>query len=159
MNYDEFFDSISQKDIRIDIKNIERQGDIGLNNEALFQLPLIAMIILLLSKNRVKPKVNEVGSSVGKLLEDVMLGFKGSSQLLGWSANLRIRTVTALNFLESVCLIIIDEKNNKLNITKLGKRVIDEVFTYESDLSFNLALIERAYRNYCVDSKLDGEIL
>ncbi len=88
-----------------------------------------------------------------------MLGFKGSSQLLGWSANLRIRTVTALNFLESVCLIIIDERNNKLNITKLGKKVIDEVFIYESDLSYNLALIDRAYRNYCVDSKLDGEIL
>ncbi|MDD9590878.1 hypothetical protein [Klebsiella variicola] len=159
MNYDEFFDSISQKDIRIDIKNIERQDNLGLNNEALFQLPLIAMIILLLSKNRVKPRVNEVGSLVGKLLEDVMLGFKGSSQLLGWSANLRIRTVTALNFLESVSLIIMDERNNKLNITKLGKKVIDEVFIYESDLAFNLALIERAYRNYCVDSKLDGEIL
>ncbi|KHN49666.1 hypothetical protein [Pectobacterium fontis] len=159
MNYDEFFDSISQKDIRIDIKNIERQDSLGLNNEALFQLPLIAMIILLLSKNRVKPRVNEVGSLVGKLLEDVMLGFKGSSQLLGWSANLRIRTVTALNFLESVSLIIMDERNNKLNITKLGKKVIDEVFIYESDLAFNLALIERAYRNYCVDSKLDGEIL
>ena len=159
MNYDEFFDSISQKDIRIDIKNIERQESVGLNNEALFQLPLIAMIILLISKNRVKPRVNEVGGFVGKLLEDVMLGFKGSSQLLGWSANLRIRTVTALNFLESVCLIIIDERNNKLNITKLGKKVIDEVFIYESDLSYNLALIDRAYRNYCVDSKLDGEIL
>ncbi|EPY6756005.1 hypothetical protein ACXEGL_002394 [Klebsiella pneumoniae] len=159
MNYDEFFDSISQKDIRIDIKNIERQESAGLNNEALFQLPLIAMIILLISKNRVKPRVNEVGGLVGKLLEDVMLGFKGSSQLLGWSANLRIRTVTALNFLESVCLIIIDERNNKLNITKLGKKVIDEVFIYESDLSYNLALIDRAYRNYCVDSKLDGEIL
>ncbi|AKK84144.1 MULTISPECIES: hypothetical protein [Enterobacterales] len=159
MNYDEFFDSISQKDIRIDIKNIERQESVGLNNEALFQLPLIAMIILLISKNRVKPRVNEVGGLVGKLLEDVMLGFKGSSQLLGWSANLRIRTVTALNFLESVCLIIIDERNNKLNITKLGKKVIDEVFIYESDLSYNLALIDRAYRNYCVDSKLDGEIL
>ncbi|MGP2715703.1 hypothetical protein ACTVKN_20700 [Serratia marcescens] len=159
MNYDEFFDSISQKDIKIDIKNIERQESVGLNNEALFQLPLIAMIILLISKNRVKPRVNEVGGLVGKLLEDVMLGFKGSSQLLGWSANLRIRTVTALNFLESVCLIIIDERNNKLNITKLGKKVIDEVFIYESDLSYNLALIDRAYRNYCVDSKLDGEIL
>ena len=159
MNYDEFFDSISQKDIRIDIKNIERQESVGLNNEALFQLPLIAMIILLISKNRVKPRVNEVGGLVGKLLEDVMLGFKGSSQLLGWSANLRIRTVTALNFLVSVCLMIIDERNNKLNITKLGKKVIDEVFIYESDLSYNLALIDRAYRNYCVDSKLDGEIL
>lgn len=159
MNYDEFFDSVSQKDIRIDIKNIERQESVGLNNEALFQLPLIAMIILLISKNRVKQRVNEVGGLVGKLLEDVMLGFKGSSQLLGWSANLRIRTVTALNFLESVCLIIIDERNNKLNITKLGKKVIDEVFIYESDLSYNLALIDRAYRNYCVDSKLDGEIL
>lgn len=159
MNYDEFFDTISKKDIRIDIKDIEKKESVGLNNEALFQLPLIAIIILLLSKNRVKPRANEVGSLVGKLLEEVMLGFKGSSQLLGWSANLRIRTVTALNFLESVHLIIIDESNKKLNITKLGKKVIDKVFLYESDLSYSLALIERSYRNYCVDSKLDGEIL
>jgi len=88
-----------------------------------------------------------------------MLGFKGSSQLLGWSANLRIRTVTALQFLESVQLVIIDESNKKLSITKLGKKVIDKAFLYESDLSYNLALIERSYRNYCVDSKLDGELL
>lgn len=159
MNYDEFFDIISQKDIRINLKDIEKQESVGLNNEALFHLPLIAIIILLLSKNRVKPRANEIGSLVGKLLEDVMLGFKGSSQLLGWSANLRIRTVTALNFLESVHLIIIDESNNRLNITKLGKKVIDKAFLYESDLSYNLALIERSYRNYCVDTKLDGAIL
>ena len=159
MNYDEFFDIISQKDIRINLKDIEKQESVGLNNEALFHLPLIAIIILLLSKNRVKPRASEIGSLVGKLLEDVMLGFKGSSQLLGWSANLRIRTVTALNFLESVHLIIIDESNNRLNITKLGKKVIDKAFLYESDLSYNLALIERSYRNYCVDTKLDGAIL
>ncbi|MBA7843276.1 hypothetical protein HV213_23910 [Klebsiella sp. RHBSTW-00484] len=159
MNYDEFFEIVSNKQIRIDIKDIEKQESVGLNNEALFQLPLIALIILLLSKNRVKPRASEVGSLVGKLLEDVMLGFKGSSQLLGWSANLRIRTVTALNFLESVQLILVDESNKKLNITKLGKKIIDKAFSYETDLSYNLALIERSYRNYCVDSKLDGEIL
>ena len=159
MNFDEFFDIISKKDIKIDIKYIDKQESLGLNNEALFQLPLIALIILLLSKNSVKPRASEIGSLVGKLLEDVMLGFKGSSQLLGWSANLRIRTVTALQFLESVQLVIIDESNKKLSITKLGKKVIDKAFLYESDLSYNLALIERSYRNYCVDSKLDGELL
>ncbi|EOZ2639001.1 hypothetical protein ACQQXD_002507, partial [Escherichia coli] len=115
MNYDEFFDIISKKDIKIDIKYIDKQESLGLNNEALFQLPLIALIILLLSKNSVKPRASEIGSLVGKLLEDVMLGFKGSSQLLGWSANLRIRTVTALQFLESVQLVIIDESNKKLS--------------------------------------------
>ncbi|EME8472101.1 hypothetical protein V0J72_003193 [Morganella morganii] len=159
MNYDEFFDTVSQKDIRIDIQYIDKQESTGLNNEALFQLPLIALIILLLSKNRIKPNASEVGSLIGILLEDVMLGFKGSSQLLGWSANLRIRTVTALQFLESVQLIILDEKSKKLNITKLGRKVINKAFLYESDLSYNLALIERSYRNYCVDSKLDGELL
>jgi len=47
MNYDEFFDIISKKDIKIDIKYIDKQESLGLNNEALFQLPLIALIILL----------------------------------------------------------------------------------------------------------------
>ena len=159
MKYDDFFDTISQKDIRIDVKYIDKQESLGLNNEALFQLPLIALIVLLLSKNRKKPCASEVGSLVGILLEDVMLGFKGSSQLLGWSANLRIRTVTALQFLESAKLVRLDEISQRLNITSLGKKVIDKAFLHESDLSYSLALIQRSYRNYCIDSKLDGELL
>jgi hypothetical protein len=40
-------------------------------------------------------------------------GFKGSAQHLGWSANLRIRTIKAVNFLEATKLIEVNIKNKK----------------------------------------------
>lgn len=158
MNSDDFFDSISRKDIEITILPKTNELSKGLDNEALFQLPLIAMIILLISKNRRKADVSEIGNLVGDLIEDTMLGFKASSQHLGWSANLRIRTVSALNFLEVVNLIHVCH-SKKLNITELGKKVIDRALSYDSDLSYTLGMIERAYRNKCVDKKLDGELI
>jgi len=158
MNSDEFFDSLAAKDIKIVIAAPKYNQSKGLNNEALFQLPLIAMIILLISKNRRKADASDVGSLVGTLIEETMKGFKTSSQNIGWSANLRIRTVTALNFLEAVQLININV-HNKLNITELGKKIIDKALGYDSDLAYNLGIIERVYRNNCVDKKLDGELL
>lgn len=159
MNYDEFSERIKSKNIAIKITPEHRPVQHGLDNESLFQLPLIAMIILLLSKDRRKPQVSEIGQLVGELLEDTMIGFKSSNQYLGWSANLRIRTVTALNFLEAVKLVYINKNDTKLNITDLGKKVITKAFEYDSDLSYNLELIERAYRNNCVDKKLNGELI
>ncbi|HHH0512387.1 TPA: hypothetical protein ACPZJH_001297 [Yersinia enterocolitica] len=159
MNYEEFLNSVESNDVSIGINPVGDRVPAGLDNEALFQLPLIAMIILLMSKNRRKPIVSEIGQLVGKLLEDTMRGFKGSSQYLGWSANLRMRTVTAVNFLESVDLVYVNEKEEKLYITDLGKKVIDRAIDYEGDLSYNLGQVERSYRNFCVDKKLDGELL
>ncbi|ATM86030.1 MULTISPECIES: hypothetical protein [Yersinia] len=159
MNYEEFLNSVESNDVSIDINPVGDRVPAGLDNEALFQLPLIAMIILLMSKSRRKPVVSEIGQLVGKLLEDTMGGFKGSSQYLGWSANLRMRTVTAVNFLESVELVYVNEKKGKLDITELGKKVINRAIDYEGDLSYNLGQVERAYRNFCVDKKLDGELL
>lgn len=160
MNYEDFLNKLETKDIKITLSNdTKRKTSLGLDNEALFQLPLIAMIILLLSKNARKAKVSEIGQLVGELLEDTMTGFKGSSQYLGWSSNLRIRTVTALNFLEAVDLVSINNRDTKISITKLGNKVISRALDYESDLAYNLALIERSYRNYRVDTRLDGELL
>lgn len=158
MNSDEFFTSLAKKNIKIVVTESKYNQSKGLDNEALFQLPLIAMIILLISKNRRKADISDIGSLVGTLIEETMKGFKTSSQNLGWSANLRIRTVTALNFLEAVQLITINV-HNKLCITELGKKVIDKTLGYDSDLSYNLGIIERVYRNKCVDKKLDGELI
>ncbi len=158
MNSDEFFNSLASKDIKIVVTGAKSNQSKGLDNEALFQLPLIAMIILLISKNRRKADVSDIGSLVGTLIEETMKGFKTSTQNLGWSANLRIRTVTALNFLEAVQLITINV-HNKLNVTELGKKIIDKALGYDSDLAYNLGLIERVYRNNCVDRNLDGELI
>ncbi|HHR5883422.1 hypothetical protein [Moellerella wisconsensis] len=158
MNSDEFFNSMLNKKIEIEFSKNTAISSIGLNNEALFQLPFIAMIVLLISTDRRKSDLSEVGNLVGELIEETMSGFKKSSQHLSWSVNLRIRTVAALNFLELKNLIFINN-NNKIHSTNLGNKIIERVYSYETDLAYNLGLIKRAYRNNLVDKKLDGELI
>ncbi|OBY36047.1 hypothetical protein PR729_16770 [Providencia rettgeri] len=153
-----FFDSMLNKKIEIEFSKNMDISSIGLSNEALFQLPFIAMIVLLISTDRRKADLSEVGNLVGELIEETMSGFKKSSQHLSWSANLRIRTVAALNFLELKNLIFINN-NNKIHSTNLGNKIIERVYSYETDLAYNLGLIKRAYRNNLVDKKLDGELI
>lgn len=68
MNYEEFLNSVESNDVSIGINPVGNRVPAGLDNEALFQLPLIAMIILLMSKNRRKPIVSEIGQLVGKVI-------------------------------------------------------------------------------------------
>lgn len=129
-----------------------------LDNEALFQLPLISMIILVMAKDKRKPKVAELGQLVGECIESSFVGFKGSAQHVGWSANLRIRTVTALSFLESANLVMVHNRKDKLYITELGKRVVERALIWNELLEYNIGFIARAYRNICVSRQLDLEL-
>ncbi|MCU8107499.1 hypothetical protein L5M38_23745 [Shewanella sp. SM101] len=79
MNFDDFFDSISNETIHFNTKNNEDNHTQFLSNEALFQLPLISIIILLLAKDRRKPLVAEIGQLVGESIESSLPGFKGSA--------------------------------------------------------------------------------
>lgn len=156
MNFDTFFSTHSN--IALDEPvNDGRRAELG--SDALFQLPLIALVILVLAKDKRKPKVFELGQFVGETLEGSMPGFNGSSQQLGWSATLRIRTVTALNFLDYVGLVSIENNRGRINITELGKKVIARATTAQADdLAYNLFQIERTYRNICVARQLDLQI-
>lgn len=157
MSFETFFSSHSNDALREPVAS-GRRGELG--NDALFQLPLIALVILVLAKDRRKPKVPELGQFVGETLEGSMLGFKGSSQQLGWSATLRIRTVTALNFLDYVGLVSVENDRGRISITELGKKVvIRATATGADDLAYNLSQIERTYRNICVTRQLDLQIL
>lgn len=157
MGFDEILNSIEQKDIKINIKK-NTHKEILLNNEALFQLPFLSIVVLLLSKNKKKPRVDSIGQLVGECLELSIKGFKGSSQHLGWSANLRIRTITALNFLEISTLIFIDKKTQTVRITNLGKKIIDHALSLETDLSYTLNLINRRYRDINKEKKIELEL-
>lgn len=159
MNYDQFFESVTRRDISIAISEKDSQKNYQLNNEALFQLPLIAMIVLLLSKDRRKPVVTEIGQLVGESIEDALIGFKGSSQYLGWSAILRIRTVKAIGFLERSGMIEMRKSDNRIVATNLGKKVVDRALSGDDDLSYNLSLIRRSYRNICVNNQMDLELV
>lgn len=157
MNFDDILNCIEQKDIKINIKN-NKDKEILLNNEALFQLPFLSIVVLLLAKNKKKPRVDSIGQLVGECLELSIKGFKGSSQHLGWSANLRIRTITALNFLEISTLIFIDKKSQTIRITNLGKKIIDYTLSLETDLSYTLNVINRKYRDINKEKKIELEL-
>lgn len=157
MNFETFFSTHSHDALREPVVP-GRRGELG--NDALFQLPLIALVILVLAKDRRKPRVPELGQFVGETLEGSMLGFKGSSQQLGWSATLRIRTVIALNFLDYVGLVSVENDRGRISITELGKKVVTRATANAADdLAYNLSQIERTYRNICVTRQLDLQII
>jgi hypothetical protein len=99
MNFEEFFQKSAAMQMKLPPPPSSTKFQSSLDNEALFQLPLLAMTILALAKGHSKPALSELGQLVGECLERTVAGFKGSSQDIGWSANLRIRTVKALTFL------------------------------------------------------------
>lgn len=157
MNFEEFFSSVQESNVVLNIDS-DFSTTRFLNNEALFQLPLIALIILLMAKDRRKPRISEIGQLVGESIEASMPGFKGSSQNIGWSANLRIRTVKAIGFLELTNLVVVDNLKSRIKITGLGKKVIERALGRNDDLSLGLVHAARAYRNICVARQLDLEL-
>lgn len=155
MTFKEFFTQLDQSDIKISFKENSALSAHRLDNEALFQLPFISMVVLLLAKDRRKPIVSEVGRLVGESIEASIPGFKGSTQHLGWSANLRMRTVKAVSFLELANLIEIDNRRSRIISTELGSKVINKALSRDDDLAYNLSMIARSYRNLCVSNQLD----
>lgn len=129
-----------------------------LDNEALFQLPLLAMTILTICKGRSKPELPEIGQLVGECLERTVAGFKGSSQDIGWSGNLRIRTIKALTFLESTGQVIIDKATREISATELGKRVYASAVQGESLLAHSMKTIELSYQYIRDEARVRGEV-
>lgn len=129
-----------------------------LDNEALFQLPLLAMTILAMSKGRSKPELSEIGQLVGECLERTVAGFKGSSQDIDWSGNLRIRTIKALTFLESTAQVTIDKVTREISATDLGKKVYSSAAEGESPLAHSMKTIELSYQYIRDEARVRGEV-
>lgn len=129
-----------------------------LDNEALFQLPLLAMTILAISKGQSKPQLPEIGQLVGECLERTVIGFKGSSQDIGWSGNLRIRTIKALTFLESTGQVTIDEVTRRIAATALGKKIYNQALNAESILAVSMKTIELSYQYIRDEARVKGEV-
>ena len=158
MNFETFFAEIDEAPLKVKVTGDFLLSQHSLDNEALFQLPFISMVILTISKGNRKPKVSNIGQIVGECLEKSMPSFKGSSQHLGWSANLRVRTVKAIGFLELSNLIIIENRNSKVKLTELGKKVINLTLNADDDLAGCLLKVGREYRNICISHQLDLEL-
>ncbi|MEG2778999.1 MAG: hypothetical protein RR905_06930, partial [Aurantimicrobium sp.] len=115
MSSNEFFSEARRLGLKLNLSGEGPSPMHTLDNEALFQLPLLAMTILAISKGRSKPELPEIGQLVGECLERTVAGFKGSSQDIGWSGNLRIRTIKALTFLESTGQVTIDKVTREIS--------------------------------------------
>lgn len=158
MNYDQFFNEAVRLDLRLPSSDPLARIHTTLDNEALFQLPLLAMVILVLSKGNRKPKFSEIGQLVGECLERTVAGFKGSSQDIGWSANLRIRTVKALTFLERAGFVTVDDHDGRLSIDAKGRAIVDDVMEGESPLALALLIVDRSYENIRAERRIRAEV-
>jgi len=158
MNYEQFFNEATRLDLRLPASDHFNYVRSTLDNEALFQLPLLAMVILILSKGNSKPKFSELGQLVGECLERTVAGFKGSSQDIGWSANLRIRTVKALTFLERAGFVNVDEREGRLTVNDNGRVIIENVMNSESPLATALLIVDRSHENIRAERRIRAEV-
>ncbi|WP_313034695.1 hypothetical protein [Massilia alkalitolerans] len=158
MNLETFFVEARRRNIVVPSVSTKSERSIRLDNEALFQLPLLSMVILVISKGRGKPSVSEIGQLVGECLERTVSGFKGTSQDIGWSANLRIRTIRALSFLERSKLATVDQSKNVIVASELGRKVVEFACDEDTPLAFALKTIERSYQNIRVERGIMEEV-
>lgn len=154
MNLNEFFVEAKRLHVTLDLPNKRSEQSILLSNEALFHLPLLAMIILMMSKGTRKPRSEELGQVVGDCIERTLAGFKGSSQHIGWSANLRIRTISALAFLELADLVHVDQNTKLISATEKGRQVFALATTGDGNLATTLGVAERNYRDMAREHQL-----
>jgi hypothetical protein len=154
MEVEEFFKIARQENSVITLPDINDLRAKKLSNEALFQLPFLSMVVLYISKGSTKPNVQELGQIIGECFERSFSAFKGSPQHLGWSANMRVRTVSALSFLEIAQLVKIEHRKSKVVITELGRKIIDNVIGNNTDLSENLRVVARNYGYIKKESKM-----
>lgn len=154
MNLTEFFERAKSIQLDLGIENNNPDRSTLLSNEALFHLPLLAMFILMMSKTRRKPRSEELGQIVGECIERTLAGFKGSSQHIGWSANLRVRTINALSFLELAELVHVDLNTKFISATEKGKRVFEAASLGDGNLATTLVFAERNYLNMAREKQL-----
>jgi hypothetical protein len=159
MNLEQFFDSVEARSLAVPVTRERQLRPYQLSNEALFHIPLIAMVLLVLAKDRRKPAVAELGQLVGECLSATITGFKGDAMDLGWSANLRVRTVKALAFLEIAGLVRVDNRKARLQVTELGEKVINKAAKGDDHLALKLTEVQRAYRNLAVERQLDMRLV
>lgn len=158
MSLNDFFNEAERLNVHLRVSVTDSAPTHSLSNEALFQLPLLAMTILALSKGNSKPVLSELGQLVGECLERTVAGFKGSSQDIGWSANLRIRTIKALTFLETTQQVKIDDHTRRITATDLGRRIYSGAATGDSPLAYAMRTIELSHKYILDEEKIRGQV-
>ena len=158
MSSTEFFSEARRLGLKLHLSGEEPSPVHTLDNEALFQLPLLAMTILAISKGHSKPELPEIGRLVGECLERTVAGFKGSSQDIGWSGNLRIRTIKALMFLESTGQVTVDGLTRRIAATELGKKVYTDAVGGKGLLALSMQTVELSYQYIRDEARVRREV-
>lgn len=158
MSSADFFKEARKLNVRLNLETDTPEPAHSLDNEALFQLPLLAMTILAITKGSSKPQLPEIGQLVGECLERTVAGFKGSSQDIGWSGNLRIRTIKALTFLESTGQVVIDQHTRRISASDLGKKIYKDAVDGDTLLAVSMKTIELSYQYIRDEARARGEV-
>jgi hypothetical protein len=159
MNFEGFFQEVEERNSGIHLPDDTEDGIHLLDNETLFQLPLISLILLVIASGKRKPIVSELGQLVGESIETVFSGFKGSARHLGWSALLRIRTVKSVSFLELSGFIEIRNKDNRLVATKKGQRLLKSVLSKDNELACHLLEVKDAFATVHKDAQYEAKLI
>ncbi|WP_185232620.1 hypothetical protein [Teredinibacter franksiae] len=159
MTFENFFIEVEKRESGIILPSDTEGGARFLDNESLFQLPLISLIVLIMASGQRKPIVSELGQLVGETIESVFTGFKGSARHLGWSALLRIRTVKSVSFLELSGFIEIRNKDSRLAVTKKGQKLLKSVLSKNSELASNLLEVKDAFAILHKDAQYEAKLI
>lgn len=159
MNIEEFWESAKQSGLNLGPVEGGTEGSPLLSNEALFHLPLLAMFVLMMAKGRKKPRLDELGQTMGECIERALAGFKGSSQHIGWSGNLRVRTVNALAFLELAGLVHVSQNTKFISTTDVGARLYALAAEGDGNLAMTLKHAERSYGDMSREAQLRLRVL
>lgn len=145
---EEFIQSTAQNVLSFEQLNLKNKQYRPLENDALFHLPLIALAILIVARGKRPVNSQELGQLLGECFELCLPGFKGSAQLIGWSANLRYRTAKALSFLEATaCVEVSTAEPRRIKTTDKGRRLLADAMSRDRDLEIVLYSVEREFSN------------
>lgn len=159
MSFENFFLEVEKTENSIFLSADTNGRTCLLDNEALFQLPLISLIVLIIASGQRKPAISELGQLIGESIESVFTGFKGSARHLGWSALLRVRTVKAVSFLELSGFVEIRNKDSRLAVTNKGQRLLKSVLSKNTELSSNLLQVKDAFAFVHKDSQNEAKLI
>jgi len=144
MKFNEFKEVYRESKILIKSnENINKSNNL-LSHDALFHLPFISLAIIIIAKKRAHTHVKYLPAILGECMESTLDGLANTKYSLSWSSNFRVRSVRALDFLESANLVLVD-KNNRLCITPLGKKVCKKAMKEDNDLKIALLRIDRTF--------------
>lgn len=159
MNFENFFIEVERRGSDIFIPSDAETNSHLLDNETLFQLPLISLIVLIITSGQRKPIISELGQLVGESIERVFTGFKGSARHLGWSALLRVRTVKSVSFLELSGFVEVRNKDNRLVVTEKGRKLLEKILSKDSELASHLLEVKDAFAAVYKDAQNETKLI